>query len=174
MGCCISEMAIKDATKMQQAQREAYRQNAPDPYITATGQITIPFISMVGEFVSKYPKWISDWGVNQQEWSSAIESINNETKPLVDSMFEMQREAIRTKKLIIDPKDVMAGHAKAHAQMQKVPQVVEGELYTLNQKLFEPKGLQAMTGGSGFVVFKKGNVPQNLSAFDPSKGLPGH
>merc|ERR1712003_193544 len=50
------------------------------------------------------------------------------------------------------------------ANMQKMPHVIESTLYTLNQSIFEPKGLQALSDQmkGGIVIFKKGNAaPQS-------------
>merc|ERR1712228_811520 len=163
MGCMI--LSPQEHVKQQQAaMQSAFTQNAPEPYITATGQISVPITIMTGEWSKKYPIWIEEWGVSKQEYGEIIATLENATKPLADSMWQSQANINMNplkahQNAMNHMNQVMAGAAN----FQKIPHAIESTLYTLNQTVFEKKGLQALSsaplGSLGIVIFKKGNPP---------------
>eukprot|EP01084_Bolivina_argentea_P260714 440361_1 len=175
MGCCFADYATNQMEKLQKQQQEAFRKNAPDPYITSTGQICVPYIAITGEWSPKYPQWIQDWGVSQQEWITIIQTLDNATKPLMQSMYDTQKTVVKNS-IKASPFNMQQNQAnmfnkiaEGQAQMMKIPQIVESTLYTLNQNIFEQKSLQAVSGGSGIIVFKKSSPPITIGAFNPTQ-----
>eukprot|EP01083_Nonionella_stella_P012580 35662_1 len=175
MGCCIRSASSQAGYREQRvkerndALQAGFKQNAPEPYITATGQITVPITIMTGEWSDKYPVWIADWGVTQEEYSYIIQTLTNATRPLAQSMYDAQAkaagDAYTRNPLKMQQKQLgaMSTVMSGAANFQKIPQAIESTLYTLNQQVFGPKGLQALSstsGSVGIVIFKKGNAPQ--------------
>mmetsp|Transcript_33738 Transcript_33738/g.53988 ORF Transcript_33738/g.53988 Transcript_33738/m.53988 type:complete len:222 (-) Transcript_33738:253-918(-) len=170
MGCCMGDMAAARIEQRNKIMQEQFAQNMPEPYINATGQIVVQVSMFSGDWPSTYPVWIKDWGVNEQEWSTVITTLTNATKPLVQAMFDGQKEAARTMGNAFVPtqKTQTAAMGQAIGGMatyQQMPAAIASALYQLNQSLFEPKGLQANgLGGVGMTVYKKDNPPQNQFA----------
>merc|ERR1712087_782573 len=151
MGCVFVSPA-EQVKGQQQAIKSAFKQNAPEPYITATGQISVPVTMMTGEWSRTYPVWIDDWGVTRHEYSAIIETLEKATKPLASSLWDAQTQAVTNIQFSMNMRSahqnqmqnintMMAGAAK----WQQMPQVIESTLYGLNHTVFEPKGLQALS-----------------------------
>ncbi len=177
MGCCMADYAANQVDRIQQQHQQAFRQNAPDPYITATGQICVPFIPITGEWSPKYPHWIQDWGVTQQEWRQIIQTLDKVTKPIMESMYDTQKSAVKDS-MTANPFNMGQTQAKminrmaqGQAQMMKIPQLVESTLYSLNQNIFGKRGLQAVSGGAGIIIYKRDNPPVNMGTFNPMQGM---
>ena len=50
---------------------------------------------MTGEWSKTYPVWIEDWGISRDEYSGIIDTLEQATKPLAQSMWTAQQNAVK-------------------------------------------------------------------------------